>query len=171
VGIFAAAFMKRFPLIPVEDRGGCTTRGCARTSSSAFLSSKMREFIRSQATLGGLVEFHARHKLLVMAHSPKHLSALGRLVGNAKGYGQGLGDAYIETLMEGLRLIATSRKNTNFPSYRGLLQEGLERRRQEELLEVIEWYHRGLIPLVVPVTLLNHYARRYDKHISKASIF
>lgn len=165
VGIFAAAFMKRFPLIPVEDEGRLHDPGLRENFiERVFVFERWRRFTDNKPSLGGLVDFHTRHKLLVMAHSPKHLSALGRLVGNAKGYGQDLSNAYIETLMEGLRLIATSRKNTNVLHHiTGYFKKDLSSDEKKELLEVIEWYRRGLMPLVVPVTLLNHYVRRYDK--------
>jgi uncharacterized protein YbgA (DUF1722 family)/uncharacterized protein YbbK (DUF523 family) len=173
VGIFAAAFMKRFPLIPVEDEGRLHDPGLRENFiERVFVFERWREFTENKPSLGGLVDFHARHKLLVMAHSPKHLSALGRLVGNAKKYGQDLGNTYIETLMEGLRLIATSRKNTNVLHHiTGYFKKDLTGDEKKELLGVIDWYHRELIPLVVPVTLLNHYARRYDKPYLKGQYF
>lgn len=165
VGIFAAAFMKRFPLIPVEDEGRLHDPGLRENFiERVFVFERWRRFTDNKPSLGGLVDFHTRHKLLVMAHSPKHLSALGRLVGNAKRYGKDLGDTYIETLMDGLHLIATSRKNTNVLHHiAGYFKKELSADEKHELLEVIDRYHRGLIPLVVPVTLLNHYVRKYDK--------
>jgi len=173
VGIFAAAFMKRFPLIPVEDEGRLHDPGLRENFiERVFVFKRWREFTQNKPSAGGLVEFHARHKLLVMAHSPKHLSALGRIVGNAKGYGQGLADAYIEALMEALRLAATTRKNTNVLYHiAGYFKKELTGDEKKELLEVIDWYHRGLIPLVVPVTLLNHYVRKYDKPYLKGQYF
>ncbi len=165
VGIFAAAFMRRFPLIPVEDEGRLHDPGLRENFiERVFVFERWRQFTRKGNSLRDLIAFHEGHKLLIMAHSPKHLSALGRLVGNAKGYGQGLGDTYIETLMEGLGLIATTRKNTNVLHHiTGYFKKDLSGDEKKELLEVIDRYHRGSIPLVVPVTLLNHYVRKYDK--------
>jgi len=45
----------------------------------------------------------------------------------------------------------------------GYLKRRLAPDEKQELLEVIEDYHRGLTPLVVPVTLMRHYARKYDE--------
>jgi len=43
----------------------------------------------------------------------------------------------------------------------GYFKKGLNGDEKKELFEVIERYRAGEIPLVVPVTLLNHYARKY----------
>lgn len=165
VGLFAAAFMKRFPLIPVEDENRLHDPGLRESFiKRVFVFERWREFTKTGGSLKDLVEFHSNHKLLVMAHSQKHLSALGKLVGGAKGFGQDLCTTYIETLMEGLRLIATTRKNTNVLQHiLGYFKKDLTGAEKKDLLEIIDAYHRGLIPLVVPVTLLNHYVRKYDK--------
>jgi len=43
----------------------------------------------------------------------------------------------------------------------GLFQRDLDGVEKRELLDVIRSYRKGLIPLVVPVTLLAHYARTH----------
>jgi uncharacterized protein YbgA (DUF1722 family) len=66
--------------------------------------------------------------------------------------------------MDGLKLIATVKKNTNVLMHTvGYFRERLNADEKAELLEVIENYHKGLIPLIVPVTLINHYVRKYDE--------
>lgn len=169
VGIFAAAFMKRFPLIPVEDEGRLHDPGLRENFiERVFVFARWREFVEKKGSIKDLVEFHSRHKLLIMAHSPKHLSALGRLVAGKRGFGPDVRDLYIETLMEGLRLIATIRKNTNVLHHIiGYFKKNLSGDEKKELLEIIDRYHRGLIPLVVPVTLLNHYVLGYDESYLK----
>ncbi len=165
VGIFAAAFMKRFPLIPVEDEGRLHDPGLRENFiERVFVFQRWQQFKKKGASLKDLVEFHGNHKLLIMAHSPKHLSLLGKLVGGAKGFGPRLNDLYIETLMEGLHLIATASKNTNVLQHiMGYFKKDLGSEEKKELIEIIDRYHRGLIPLIVPVTLLNHYVLKYNQ--------
>lgn len=173
VGIFAAAFMKRFPLTPVEDEGRLHDPGLRENFiERVFVFARWREFAEKGGSVKDLLEFHSRHKLLIMAHSPKHLSALGKLVSGQQGFGPDVRDLYIETLMEGLRLIATIRKNTNVLHHiMGYFKKDLGGGEKKELLEIIDRYHRGLIPLVVPVTLLNHYVLNYDEPYLKGQYY
>jgi len=173
-GIFATAFMKRFPLMPVEDEGRFHDLELRENFiERLFVFERWRELtVKKRGSFKDLLEFHTSHKLLVMAHSPKHLSVLGRLVSHAKRDGQNLADAYIRTLMEGLRLIATTRKNTNVLHHiAGYFKKKLTRDEKKELLEVIDRYHDGLIPLAVPATLLNHYVRKYDEPYLKRQCY
>jgi uncharacterized protein YbgA (DUF1722 family) len=71
---------------------------------------------------------------------------------------------YLSTLMEGLRCVATIKKNTNVLTHiLGYFKKHLSQDDEHELLEVIETYHKGLIPLIVPIVLLNHYVRKHDE--------
>jgi len=45
----------------------------------------------------------------------------------------------------------------------GYFKKQLTRDEKAELLEVLENYRQGNIPLIVPVTLFNHYVRKYDQ--------
>ncbi len=116
-------------------------------------------------SIGRLVSFHSDHEFLILSHSTKHFTILGRLVADARKRRQEeLYHTYIAKLTEGLRLIATVRKNTNVLHHiMGYFKEDLPADEKQELLEVIGHYHEGSIPLVVPVTLLNHYVRKYDE--------
>ena len=165
VGIFADAFMKKFPLLPVEDDGRLhDTKLRENFIERVFVFRRWQEFLSSGGKVRGLVEFHSAHKLLIMSHSQKHLSELGKLIARSKEFGGRLNSLYIKTLMEGLKLIATNRKNTNVLHHiMGYFKKELSGDEKQELLEVIDRYHQGFIPLVVPVTLLNHYVRKYSE--------
>jgi len=130
-----------------------------------FVYRRWQEHIRKDGSLGGLVAFHTDHKYLVMAHSQKHYTALGKMVAGAKNIRRDeLHAGYLETLMEGLQLLATPKKNTNVLQHMaGYFKELLSAEEKKELLEVIVSYHDGLVPLIVPVTLLKHYVRKYKE--------
>jgi len=164
-GLFAAAFMQRFPLIPVEDEGRLHDPGLRENFiERVFVYRRWQEFAGHPGGAARLVQFHTRHKYLIMAHSPKHLAQLGKIVANVRDNDAGTMETYFTTLMDALRLIATVSKNTNVLLHiMGYFKRDLEHVEKEELLEVIERYRRGLIPLIVPVTLLNHYVLKYDQ--------
>jgi uncharacterized protein YbgA (DUF1722 family)/uncharacterized protein YbbK (DUF523 family) len=173
-GIFGGAFMRRFPLIPVEDDGRLHNPALRENFiERIFVFKRWRDFLREGASRKGLVAFHTRQKLLVLAHSPSHYKALGRLVAEAKKYRtEVLLSEYIRALMEGLRLLATVKKNTNVLLHTmGYFRKRLTADEKQELLEVIENYHRGLLPLVVPVTLIRHYVRKFDEPYLKEQYY
>ncbi|MCX5720250.1 MAG: DUF523 and DUF1722 domain-containing protein [Nitrospirae bacterium] len=173
-GIFGGAFTKRFPLIPVIDDGRLHDPGLRENFiERAFVYKRWLEFMKKGSALKELILFHTEHKLLILSHSPKHFSVLGRLVANAKNYKpEEFYSEYIRTLMESLRLIATIKKNTNVLLHIiGYFKKQLSSNDKQELLEVIENYHRGFVPLIVPITLIKHYVRKFDEPYLKRQYY
>ncbi|MDH5768961.1 MAG: DUF523 and DUF1722 domain-containing protein [Nitrospirota bacterium] len=174
VGIFGGAFTKRFPLIPVIDDGRLHDPGLRENFiERAFVYKRWQEFMKKGSALKELILFHTEHKLLILSHSPKHFSVLGRLVANAKNYKpEELYSEYIKILMESLRLIATIKKNTNVLLHIiGYFKKQLSSNDKQELLEVIESYHKGFVPLIVPITLIKHYVRKFDEPYLKRQYY
>lgn len=163
-GLFAGAFMDHFPYLPVEDEGRLHDAGLRENFiERVFVTHRWMTLIQKPPTMGDLVDFHSDHKLLLMAHSPKHLSRMGKLVANPPGKkaGETFGD-YFKLLMEAMGLKATIRKNTNVLQHMmGYFKKTISPDEKQELLEVIDRYHRAMIPLVVPITLFSHYVRKY----------
>src|SRR5512139_121509 len=106
VGIFAGAFMERFPLIPVEDDGRLQNPALRENLiERVFVYRRWKEFQGKGGKIKDLVSFHTDHKLLILSHSTRHYRTLGSLVANAKIYRpEKLHSEYTENLMEGLRL-------------------------------------------------------------------
>lgn len=166
-GIFAGMFIKRFPLIPVEDEGRLHDLPLRENFlERVFVYHRWLEEL-AEPSPGKLVEFHSRHKLLIMAHSPEKLKELGRIASGKKR--AGLYADYLVLLMDTLKLKATVKKNVNVLQHvAGYFKKQLEPDEKAELLELIDNYHKGLLPLIVPVTLLKHYVRKYEEpYLSK----
>jgi uncharacterized protein YbgA (DUF1722 family)/uncharacterized protein YbbK (DUF523 family) len=164
-GIFARAFIDRFPLLPVEDEGRLNDPVLRENFiERIFVYQRWKEFLESAGSIAQLITFHTRHKLLVLSHSTKHYTILGRLVANAKKYKTDeIQRDYLKHLMEGLRLTATIRKNTNVLQHMmGYFKNRLTADEKQELIETIDKYHQGFVPLIVPITLLIHYVRKFD---------
>ena len=165
-GIFAHAFMKHFPLLPVEDEGRMHDPGLRENFiERVFVYQRWREYTKEDGSLGGLVAFHTDHKYLIMAHSQKHYTALGKMVAGAKKIRKDkLHADYLGMLMEGLQFLATPKKNANVLQHMaGYFKDSLSSDEKKELLEVITNYHDGLVPLIVPIILLRHYVRKYQE--------
>jgi uncharacterized protein YbgA (DUF1722 family)/uncharacterized protein YbbK (DUF523 family) len=166
-GIFARAFTERFPLMPVEDEGRLNDAGLRENFiERVFVCSRWRAYLRDDASLGGLVEFHTVHKLLIMSHDPRAVAALGSLVAGARGAAgrRALLGEYGTALMDALCREATVKKNVNVLQHAmGYFKTRLDAEDKTELLEVIGQYHRGLVPLVVPLVLVRHYVRKFQE--------
>ena len=166
VGIFARAVMEHFHLLPAEDEGRLSDPGLRENFiERVFVFRRWKDFMLKGRTIKDLISFHTDHKLLVLSHSPRHYRTLGALVATAKEFSPGhLHSEYLSILMEGLRMIATVRKNTNVLQHiMGYFKNLLTPDEKKELMEVIGDYHKGLIPLIVPIVLLRHYVRKYDE--------
>lgn len=164
VGIFARAFMEHFPLLPVEEDGRLHDSALRENFIEAiFACRRWRELRAGSKRLGRLVDFHTDHKLQVMAHSVSHYRELGKLVARGKEMPvDDLFDSYEKLLMEALRLKPTVKKHVNVLQHMaGYFKKQLTAAEKQELQEIIEQYHRELVPLIVPVTLINHYVRKY----------
>ncbi len=174
VGMFARAFMERFPLMPVEDEGRLNdARLRENFIERIFVYKRWQNFVQNDGSRKGLVDFHTDHKLLIMAHSPKHLSELGKLVAQVKELDpKELHDRYLSTLMTALKLHATVKKNVNVLQHiMGYFKKQLSSDEKQELLEVIGNYYKGLIPLIVPITLVNHFVRKYNEPYLKRQYY
>jgi uncharacterized protein YbgA (DUF1722 family) len=174
VGMFARIFMEHFPLLPVEEEGRLHDPVLRENFiERIFVFQRWRELLAAKPNLGDLVTFHTRHKLLILAHSPNHYRELGRLVARAKEVPvQEFYATYQSRLMEALRLKTTPKKNTNVLSHlMGYFKKDLTPDEKQELLEVIDYYHQGYVPLVVPITLINHYVRKYNQPYLKEQFY
>jgi uncharacterized protein YbgA (DUF1722 family)/uncharacterized protein YbbK (DUF523 family) len=169
-GLFSAMLMKHDSLLPIINEE-VLAEPVLRDNfiERVYVYNRWHVFTKKKPSLGNLVSFHSDHKLQLMAHSPKHYSALGKLVAGAKGkpikevYRQ-----YIAMLMEGLRLIATPKKNANVLMHiMGYFKKQLSVTQKQKLLKVIEQCRKEQVPLIVPINLLRHYVRKYDEQYLK----
>ena len=174
VGLFARAFMEHFPLTPVEEEGRLHDPHLRENFiERIFALKRWRKGLTKRKAPGLLVAFHTRHKLLILSHSTHHYREMGNLVAQNKGKKiSALYSQYEALLMEALGLKATVKKHTNVLQHMmGYFKKQLNGDEKQELLEVITRFHDGLIPLIVPVTLINHYVRKYKQPYLKDQVY
>ena len=174
VGIFAGVFMDHFPLIPVEEDGRLHDPLLRENFiERVFTLKRWRETAAAKTSRGSLVDFHTKNKLLILSHSPKHYQLMGKLVAKAKDYPPDeLHEKYVNLLMEALKLKATPAKNSNVLQHMmGYFKKELSGDEKQELLETIQLYRQGHYPFIVPMTLMNHYVRKYDQTYLKQQVY
>ena len=159
-GLFARAFTEHFPLIPVEEEGRLNDPPLRENFiERVFAYRRWRDLTQSRVTRRAIVAFHTLHKYLLLAHSRPHYQALGRLVAQADRYTPvELAEHYGVQFMEALKVKATVRKHVNVLHHiMGYFKNHLGEKARDELRGVIDDYHKGLTPLIVPLTLVRHY--------------
>lgn len=165
VGLFARLFMDRFPMLPVEEDGRLNDPRLRENFLEAISTFRSwRELLAEGCKPAALVEFHARHKLLLMSHSVELARQMGKLVAKAGLLAAGeLLTQYQALLMKAVRLAATPAKHVNVLQHAlGYFKQQLSADEKQEMLELFDQYRRGVMPLNVPIALLNHYVRKYQ---------
>jgi uncharacterized protein YbgA (DUF1722 family)/uncharacterized protein YbbK (DUF523 family) len=164
VGLFAAALRARHPFLPVEEEGRLVDpRIRDNFTERVFAYQRLRALFAGRWTLGALVSFHTAHKLSLMAHSVSAYQSLGRLVAGAKSLSRAdLESRYTEGFMNALEPMATTRRHVNVLQHMaGYFKKHLDDASRAELAATIEDYRAGLVPLVVPITLIRHHVRQH----------
>jgi len=162
-GLFAAALATAFPNLPTEEEGRLhDPRLRENFIERVFAHARLRVLWKDRWTVGGLVAFHTAHKMALLAHSTDGYRALGRLVARGKSLGRAeLRERYEAGFMATLAKPATPGRHANVLMHlAGHLKHALDAADKQELLDLIEEQRRGRLPLVVPLTLLAHHARR-----------
>jgi len=162
-GIYAAEIMRAMPLLPTEEEGRLNDPVLRENFIERVYAFHRWQRLRDEGlSAERLVDFHAAHKLIVMAHSRAHLTRLGRLVAQAGARPlPELAEEYGLTFMDALRHKATRKRHADVLYHlMGYLKRALDGDDKAELVESIESYRTGQVPLIVPVTLLKHHFRR-----------
>ena len=173
-GMFAAALMEAMPLLPVEEDGRLNDMHLRDNFvERVFAFWRWQNLNRHPKSRGALVDFHTRHKLLVMAHSEKHMRELGRLVARASDLSPtGLYEQYGPLFMDALCQMATVRKHVNVMQHiMGHFKSQLGSDERSAMQAEIEDYRRRLVPLVVPLTLIRHYVKKLDLPYIKDQLY
>jgi uncharacterized protein YbbK (DUF523 family) len=101
------------------------------------------------------VHFHSAHKLMVLAYAPEVYRR-----------------RYTTAFMQALAQLATPRRHTNVLQHMaGYFKNRLDAASTRELGEVIDDYRRGLVPLIVPLTLVRHHVRIHDVRYLAGQIY
>jgi len=161
-GLFAQALTQQMPLLPVEEEGRLHDPQLRQNFiARIFAYRRLRRLFAPRWRIGDLVRFHTAHKLVLLAHEPRSYQALGRMVAEARAIPRAeLSGRYGSGFMRALSRIATRERHANVLAHaQGYFRKRISADARAELTGLIAEYQRGLVPLVVPLTLIRHHVR------------
>lgn len=174
IGLYAREIMRARPLLPVAEEGRLNDpRLRANFIEQVFAYRRWQDLAASRLTLAKLAAFHTAHELSLMAHGPEGLRRLGRLLAEAGARPvDELAREYIAGFMQIMQRGATRKRHASVMMHlMGYLKRKVDREDRAELLEVIEAYRLGYLPLAVPITLLNHHFRRHPDAYAAQQVY
>jgi uncharacterized protein YbgA (DUF1722 family) len=164
-GLYASALMEAYPNLPVEDEGRLNDAAFRDNFiERVFAYRRLVDLFRGRWTRGQVVAFHTAHKLQLMAHSTVKYRELGRLVGSLETMPRAaVRREYENGFMHALAQLASRGRNANVLHHAaGHLKRRLDSATRTELASLVDDYRRGLVPLIVPITLIGHHVRRHE---------
>ncbi len=174
VGLFAAYLQEQFPALPTEEEGRLGDPALRENFiQRVFVRHRWLQLCEQGLSANALMTFHSRHKLIAMSHDQNRARELGRLVSEVKPDNlQEIAECYLVGLMACLKIVATRGNHVNVLQHiQGYLKTKLDSDDKQELVETIESYRLGNVPLIVPLTLLRHHFRRQPDPFIDASYY
>lgn len=166
-GIFARALMEARPDLPVEEDGRLNDPVLRENFLTRVYAYAQWQRLQQQGlTRKAIVDFHSRYKYQLMAAHPQQYRALGRMVANLRDCSvEAFAPEYFSQFMQALKRPATRGTHSNVLQHlSGYLKNALAPEDRREMRQLIDQYRAGIVPLVVPLTLLKHHFRRHPHH-------
>ena len=173
-GAYARTLMENLPLLPVEEEGRLHDPVlCENFFTRVYACHRWQTQVVPDKTYSSVVEFHACYKYLIMAHNPQDYSALGRLVAQGSALPlEALKEQYFSRLMPCLKRTATRKSHTNAMLHiLGYVKKTVSGTERQQLLKLIEEYRQGMIPLITPMTMLNHFIENHGNDYVQKQVY
>lgn len=173
-GAYAKRFMELMPLVPVEEAGRLNDAGLRENFiTRIFALYDWRQTVMPAPTAKKLINFYSRYKYQVMAHHVPSYFLIGKFLANLANRSiEDVSNEFIHLLMTALSHQATRKGNANALMHlRGYLKLHITKQEKEELSHTIESYAKGIVPLIVPLTLLKHHLMTLNDPYLKSQTF
>lgn len=164
-GIFTRELMKQMPWLPVEEDGRLHDPLLRENFvGRIYVLHELHQLWAGGLTRARLIDFHSRHKLLLLAHSQPQYREIGPFVAQMDKWTSldAFATAYRQKIMDLMKTPASRRNHTNVLMHaQGYFRPQLSGPQRRELTEIIDSYRQGIQPLLAPMTLLKHYLAQY----------
>ena len=160
-GLFARALADVLPLLPVAAEDGLEDASlCENFVGRVHGYREWRDCASGRPSLPRLRDFHASHKLTLLAHGERHLRLLGRVLAEAgSGSLEAVTTRYGSAFMEALAQPATRKTVTNALQHlTGFLSSRLDREDRGRLAALVDDYRLGRVPLSAPLDAIRRHA-------------
>lgn len=173
-GLYAGRLRTLLPLLPMEEAGRLNDPVLRENFiARIFLYERWRRQVANDPSARNLVDFHSRHKYFFMAYGQKLYRETGAMVAKAGGddLPQLLAN-YIATVMRATHTPATRKGHVNVLAHMlGYLRKTVPGGIRQELVQAIEEYRVGQVPLAVPMKLMQHYLENYGSAYIRQQIY
>jgi uncharacterized protein YbgA (DUF1722 family)/uncharacterized protein YbbK (DUF523 family) len=163
-GLFAARLTERLPHLPVEESGRLNDPYlCENFILRVYTWHEWHTKLLPNLSAANLTHFWARYKFLVLAHNEAIYRQIGPLLANAgKQTLAELAESCFDLLMTALETPSTRGSNTNALQHmQGFLKKRIEPIEKKSLQTLIRQYKEGLVPLIVPLSMMRHLLEKY----------
>jgi len=163
-GFFGGGVADRLSGGAVEDEGRLRNFDIRDHFLTQLFARARFRAVERHPEVGALVEFHSRHKLLLMAYSQVAMRELGRLVANpARRARSGMVGEYRARFTAALARPPRRGSAVNVLMHAlGYVSERLTSREKAFFLTTLEGYRAGNVPLTVPSSLMRSWIIRFD---------
>jgi len=164
MGIYAQSLTECLPLLPVEEEGRLyDLRLRENFIKRVYLYSEWQQICKEGLTIQALLNFHTRHKLLLISHHYGNSQLLGKLIAHLPAHASQeklleVADQYIQLFMKTLKTLPDRRHHGQvLVRIVSTINRNLNPKQQEDFWKIIEEYLAGYLPLSVPVRMIRHF--------------
>jgi uncharacterized protein YbgA (DUF1722 family)/uncharacterized protein YbbK (DUF523 family) len=172
-GIFAGIIYDTYPGYPIEDEGRLSNYKLRESFlTKIFLFAQFR-MVKKENSIEHLLDFHTKNKMLINSFNAKETKEMGRILANHE-------HRTTETLCKEytIHLKAALQKNPRYTSNINILQHCLgyftkyiSSVERQFILDSIEKYRIGQLPLSTPLNIVKSYVIRFDIEYLKSQSF
>lgn len=164
-GVFAAMCRERYPLLPMEEEGRLQDAWLRENFvMQIFAYDAFENFKRDNPSIGDLVRFHTIHKFMLQAKDEQLYRELGNIVANREGK---LFSTLLELYEMGFktaiaRKSSIKRTRNVLEHLVGFFKKELSKSEKETIHDQLRDYSDKIIPLIVPLSTIHLYAKKYN---------
>ena len=170
-GIFSSEIKNNYPLLPMEEAERLNDDGLRENFLLRVIAyHQWKKYVLPNLSKHLLIDFYSQYKLVMLSHSPQHYKKIGAILSNLKSDEIELAaQRFIELFMQGLDKPATRKNHANTLMHiQGYFKRAFHTDDKQELAKLILAYKNGEVPLIAPITLLQHHLTKHpDPYLLK----